>query len=86
MRLLALAALSSLAVAACSPSGDTEIEATEVAAPPPTLAGVDLSQPVRALGTEPFWSLELNGTEEQIAEARQRLLLTGRTLALSYWF
>ncbi|RZJ74948.1 MAG: hypothetical protein EON88_37180 [Brevundimonas sp.] len=27
------------------------------------LAGVDLSQPVRVLGTEPFWSIELNGTE-----------------------
>lgn len=63
MRLLALAALSSLALVSCSPSGDTKIEASEVAAPPPTLAGVDLSRPVRALGTEPFWSLELNGTD-----------------------
>ena len=63
MRPLVLAALSCLAVAACSPSGDTKIEASEVAAPPPTLAGVDLSQPVRALGTEPFWSLELTGTD-----------------------
>lgn len=63
MRLLVLAALSSLALVSCSPSGDAEIEASEVAAPPPTLAGVDLSQPVRALGTEPFWSLELNGTD-----------------------
>ena len=63
MRLLVLAALSSLALVSCSPSGDTEIETSEVAAPPPTLAGVDLSQPVRALGTEPFWSLELTGTD-----------------------
>ena len=63
MRLLVLAALSSLALVSCSPSGDAEIEASKVAAPPPTLAGVDLSQPVRALGTEPFWSLELNGTD-----------------------
>lgn len=33
------------------------------AAPPPeaaaTLAGVDLGRPVRALGTEPFWSVEI---------------------------
>ena len=63
MRLLALAALSCLAITACSPSDDAEIEASDVAAPPPTLAGVDLSQPVRALGTEPFWSLELDGTD-----------------------
>lgn len=63
MRLLVLAALSSLALASCSPSGGTEIEAADVAAPAPTLAGVDLSQPVRALGTEPFWSLELTGTD-----------------------
>ena len=63
MRLLALATLSSLALVSCSPSGEAEIEASEVAAPPPTLAGVDLSQPVRALGTEPFWSLELTGTD-----------------------
>lgn len=63
MRLLALATLSSLALVSCSPSGDTEIETSEVEAPPPTLAGVDLSQPVRALGTEPFWSLELTGTD-----------------------
>ena len=57
MRSLIVAALSCLTVAACSPSDDVEIKAGEVAAPPPTLAGVDLSQPVRALGTEPFWSL-----------------------------
>lgn len=28
-------------------------------APPPVLAGVDLSQPVRVLGTEPFWAIEI---------------------------
>ena len=63
MRLLALAALSSLTLAACSPSGDAEVKSVEAAAPPPMLAGVNLDQPVRALGTEPFWSLELNGTD-----------------------
>ncbi|PZO05067.1 MAG: hypothetical protein DCF29_09050 [Alphaproteobacteria bacterium] len=63
MRLCVLAILSSLALAACSPSDDAAVEAAETVAPPPMLAGVDLSQPVRALGTEPFWSLELNGTD-----------------------
>lgn len=62
MRLLAFAALSALTLSACS-------QAEEPAAPPPTpepapvLAGVDLNGPVRALGTEPFWSVELTGTE-----------------------
>ena len=56
------AALAVLALAACSP-------AEEPAPPPaqpepaPVLAGVDLAVPVRALGTEPFWSVELTGTE-----------------------
>ena len=57
-----LAALSVLALAACSP----EAEAPGPAAAPepaPMLAGVDLSRPVRALGTEPFWGVELTGTE-----------------------
>lgn len=31
--------------------------------PAPVLGGVDLAGPVRALGTEPFWSIELTGTE-----------------------
>lgn len=56
------AALAVLVLAACSP-------AEEPAPPPaqpepaPVLAGVDLAKPVRALGTEPFWSVELTGTE-----------------------
>jgi len=57
-----LAALAVLAVAACSPAE----EPTRSPAPPepaPVLGGVDLARPVRALGTEPFWSVELTGTE-----------------------
>jgi len=56
------AVLAVLALAACSP-------AEEPALPPhapqlaPVLGGVDLAQPVRALGTEPSWSVELTGTE-----------------------
>lgn len=61
MRLTALA-VSALILSACS-------QAEEPAPPPappepaPVLAGVDLTKPVRALGTEPFWSVELTGTE-----------------------
>lgn len=57
-----LAALSLVALAACSPAGEP-LPPPEDAVPAPVLAGVDLAQPVRALGTEPFWSLELTGTE-----------------------
>ncbi|MDP2117818.1 MAG: hypothetical protein Q8J71_10530 [Brevundimonas sp.] len=58
----ALAALAILTLAACSPADDpsSPSAATE---PAPVLGGVDLGQPVRALGTEPFWSVELTGSE-----------------------
>lgn len=47
-----------LALAACSePTSD--VAAPEPAPAPTTLGGVDLSQPLRALGTEPFWSVEI---------------------------
>lgn len=62
MRLTALAAASVLVLSACSPGGEPA-SAPPVAEPSPVLAGVDLGQPVRALGTEPFWSIELTGTE-----------------------
>lgn len=57
-----LAALAILALAACSPADDP----APPSAPPepaPVLGGVDLGQPIRALGTEPFWSVELTGAE-----------------------
>jgi uncharacterized membrane protein len=41
---------------------DRRDKAPESAPPPeaaPVLAGVDLGKPVRALGTEPFWSVEI---------------------------
>lgn len=62
MRLIAVAAASALALSACSQGGEPEAPAP-AAAPAPTLAGVDLSKPLRALGTEPFWGVELTGTE-----------------------
>ena len=57
------AALAVLALAACSPSEEPALPDTPAEQPAPVLGGVDLAQPVRALGTEPFWSLELTGTE-----------------------
>ena len=57
------AALAVLALAACSPSEEPAQPDTPSEQPAPVLGGVDLAQPVRALGTEPFWSLELTGTE-----------------------
>ena len=59
----ALFALSVLALAACSEGGDPAPPQSEPPKPAPVLAGVDLSKPVRALGTEPFWSVELTGAE-----------------------
>jgi uncharacterized membrane protein len=56
------AALAVLLLAACSPA-DEPAPPPEEARPAPVLGGVDLAQPVRALGTEPFWSVELTGTE-----------------------
>lgn len=57
-----LAALAFLILAACSPAEEPAPPAGEPL-PAPVLGGVDLAQPVRALGTEPFWSVELTGTE-----------------------
>lgn len=45
-----LGALMSVPIAACQPAN---------APAPVVLAGVDLSQPLRAIGTEPFWSVEI---------------------------
>ena len=62
MRQIALAAVSVLILSACS-QGEEPAPPPETPGPAPVLAGVDLTKPVRALGTEPFWSVELNGTE-----------------------
>lgn len=57
--LLALAALS-LSLAACSNSGDTPSAAPSPApATPAVLGDVDLNQPLRAIGTEPFWGIDI---------------------------
>lgn len=51
------AAALSLVLAACSQPAQKAPEAAK--AEPRALAGVDLDQPVRVLGTEPFWAVEI---------------------------
>jgi uncharacterized membrane protein len=57
MRAFAFAALT-LALAACSDPAPPAA-APEPAPVPVVLGGVDLNQPLRALGTEPFWSVDI---------------------------
>lgn len=59
----AFAILAVLVLAACSPSEEAVQPEAPADEPAPVLGGVDLGQPVRALGTEPFWNVELTGTE-----------------------
>jgi uncharacterized membrane protein len=63
MRALALTALALVALSACSPPAEAPDTAQPAPEPAPALAGVDLSRPLRALGTEPFWAVELTGSE-----------------------
>ena len=51
--------VSALALVACSQEPAQAPEAAPSAEPAPVLAGVDLTQPVRVLGTEPFWGLDI---------------------------
>lgn len=57
------AALAVFALAACSPPAEAPDGPAPAPAARPVLAGVDLTQPLRALGTEPFWAVEMTGTE-----------------------
>lgn len=64
MRAFALTALAALSLAACSPPAEApKAPEPAPAEPAPVLGGVDLSQPLRAIGTEPFWAVELTGAE-----------------------
>lgn len=56
--------MAALTLAACSPPAEAP-EAPEPgpAQPAPVLAGVDLTQPLRVGGNEPFWAVELTGSE-----------------------
>ncbi len=68
MRALALTALApclaALAVAACSPPAEEpETPGPEPVAAPPVLAGIDLTRPLHVGGNEPFWAIEMTGSE-----------------------
>lgn len=63
MRPILVVLAASLALVACSPEPETAAEREPTPEPASTLAGVDLSRPVRLLGTEPFWGIDLTGTE-----------------------
>ena len=63
MRARTLTALAVLTLAACSPPAETPKEPDPAPQPSPVLAGVDLTRPLRAVGTEPFWAVELTGSE-----------------------
>lgn len=58
MRLLAVLPLALLALAACTDS-TPDAPPADPAPVATVLGGVDLSQPLRALGTEPFWGVDI---------------------------
>ena len=63
MRLIPFAALAPLALlAACEPPAPPAPE-PDPTPPAVILGGVDLGQPVRAIGTEPFWGVSITPTE-----------------------
>ena len=50
------------ALGGCSNTSETEAEpAPETVTAPVVIGGVDLAQPVRVLGTEPFWAIDIAG-------------------------
>lgn len=56
-----LAALFALSLAACGPGDrDAPADAPPPVAEPQMLGGVDLNEPLRALGTEPFWGVAIS--------------------------
>lgn len=55
-------AVPMMVLGACSPP-QSSAEPEPAPASPPVLAGVDLTQPLRALGTEPGWALDVGSTE-----------------------
>jgi uncharacterized membrane protein len=50
-------------LAACSPQSEEPVAPPPAPAPATVLAGVDLGRPVRLVGNEPFWAIDLTGTE-----------------------
>ena len=63
MRAFALTAVAILSLSACSQPAEAPAAPEPAPEPAAVLAGVDLTKPLRAIGTEPFWAVELTGTE-----------------------
>lgn len=61
MRLIPAFAVLTL-LAACTQDPPQGPDQPEPPAPPPVLGGVDLGQPLRALGAEPFWGVDITPT------------------------
>ena len=57
MRFVLLCAVATAALAGCSQPAAEKAPAAPAEAR--TLAGVDLDQPLRVMGTEPFWAVEI---------------------------
>lgn len=64
MRAFTLTAFAALTLAACSPPAEAPKEPDSAPQPAaPELAGVDLTTPLRVGGNEPFWAIEMSGSE-----------------------
>lgn len=59
LALVASAALAGLGMAGCYDRNDAKPKAAPQPQAAAVLGGVDLGKPVRALGTEPFWGVEI---------------------------
>lgn len=76
MRLILLATV--LGLAACSDSGERPPEGGGAApTAPAVIGGVDLNQPLRAIGTEPFWNVEITPTNLTYSAVDHPGLTTG---------
>ena len=59
MRPILLAAVAALSLTACYDRNDAKPQSAPEPQAAATLGDVDLGKPVRALGTEPFWGVEI---------------------------
>ena len=63
MRAFALTALALVALAGCSQEPEAPAATAPAPRSAPVLAGVDLTRPLRVGGNEPFWAIEMTGSE-----------------------
>lgn len=79
IRQLAAVVMTSALIVGCF---QQDAAPTDVASTPPVMLGdVDVNQPLRALGTEPFWSVQIADDTliyEGVGIPEQRFKLTGR--------